>query len=118
MKIELNDKQLELMNKALDFYNRLLIGQLHYALEHFDLNDKEFDKLNKKQKDILNKIFSDHDYNEMFNHTENSNTVYDMHQVIRHEIWKKERYRNQISVWSSVTKMGKEDLIKVENDPK
>lgn len=109
--LEVNRKQLELINQALASFTRLSVGQLKYGLGQLIWNPETMNQLNQKQIDVLKLIDSDHDYNEMVHINKDADILYDVHQVLRHQLWKENSNKSDITVDSSVTKLSSEELM-------
>ena len=73
-----------------------------------------FNKLNSKQQEMINKIFDGFELDEMWGRTENSETVFDIHQVIRHQLWKENENKEPYTVDARVTQISSEDLIELK----
>ena len=112
--LTINEKQLDILNRATHSLMRQLVGQLKYALGDITWDDKSLEKLNDKQRELLKTLDSDYDYNQMFGHTEDSELAYDLHQVLRHQQWLENFDRNEHVVSSHVTQFGKTELAKLE----
>jgi len=108
----LSKKQLEIMQKALENYTRLLSGQLKIAIEPIDIFTDVYDKLNTKQRALIRTIHEDYDYDEMYGHTIDGEISWDIMQVIRHQLWK-DGDRKNYQVASSVLEIGTEKLPKI-----
>jgi len=111
--IKCSKDQLKIIDRALRIYFRLLCGQFDIAFEDFRYDDKLFEKLNPAQQLLVKHIQTTNKLNEMFGQSENTEIAFDMHQVIRN-LFYKEDGRTSGGVDSSVTKLGKEDLIEVK----
>ena len=108
--IEVSKNQLELINQALASFVSLNTGQLQYAIEGLAFNHEAVKQLNQKQKDVLELINSSFDYNRMINRSKDADILYDLHQVMRNQLWKEHYDKSDITVDSSVTKLGGEEL--------
>ena len=100
MKLEITDQQAKIITDALDCYSRMKTGQIDYALD--PLRDRIFDK-NISMSDVRNKadelkklIFPEFDSSGMsygiHSHdiSDNARIAFDLIQVIRYDIWKRE----------------------------
>lgn len=109
--ITCNKTHLEVMNKALHTYFRLICGQFRTAFEEFWWDKELFNKLNSKQQLFITKIFDGFDLDEMWGRSEFSQIAFDLHQVIRHQLWKENENKKNFSVDANVTQLSSEDLI-------
>lgn len=141
VKLEITKKQAYLINKALDFYSRVGIGQFDVITDHptFERhlhnefkNEKgktdyskyhpHVDMIRKQLITPRNMLYNDNSlggngswgiYNKKVD--ESCREAYDIHQVIRHAFWKKDLDRSSITVDSSVHLTTKDsDKIKCE----
>ncbi len=111
--LKISKKQLEIMNKALHMYMRSEIGQFQYALDDWNMVDLQKSGLNTAQIEWLEDLFNRNELNRMIGHTENGEIAYDLHQVLRHQLWKENENRIP-DVRSSVMKCGKEKLAEIK----
>lgn len=118
VQIIVTENQAQLINHALDLYSRLAVGQFDSIKNHWGIGKM----LWKKQKDdyyyvgeeelkaLRNKLFQFED-NKGLNYSygihnqevdDSARVAFDILQVIRHELWKSNPNRSQITVDSSV----------------
>lgn len=126
-KLELNEEQLRIIQNALDFYGRVGIGQIGRVLDHptyenylsekfLSGEDRDFGGYHKKKDDVTNDLIQARDdvffddrmgRNGSFGFSnkyvdESCKIAFDMIQVIRHEFWKINPNRSDVTVDSSV----------------
>lgn len=126
-RITLTEGQMKLLSKVLDKQARLIVGQLDYAIE------EELLRASRKHRPenegvtrlYVQQILKRLSYvcwgtkdSERFGvgYSEDSDTLWDMQEVIRHQLWKDDEFRNQFVVSSNpaVHWNKKEPLIEVE----
>lgn len=126
--LKVNEDQLRLIQRALDFYSRIGIGQFNEIKNHptfkkhlyneFKVDDKtdynRFHSVRETVDDVLN-VARNMLYNESGRNKNGSwgvwnpkvddscRDAYDLVQVIRHEFWKTDPDRSDITVDSSIT---------------
>ena len=71
------------------------------------------DKLNETQQEWLEQLTLQ-EHNEMHGHTEKSDIAWDIYQVLRHQLWKENSYKNEHSVANGIYKSGVEELPELE----
>ena len=129
-KLEITEEQLELLSEMTDKFARLIVGQLHYsvygamrdaALRHVTdgkTNDIYIDLINqvKFELDLLHKLCWNQNPNQYYGayYSEKSDTLFDMHEVFRHQLWKdredkSHKYADKPFHWNK-----KIPLIKIE----
>lgn len=119
IQITVTENQAQLINHALDLYSRLATGQFKAIRNHWGIDkmlwekqkdDYYYDVGEEELKALRNKLFQFED-NQDLNYSygihnqevDNSARVaFDILQVIRHELWKSNPNRSQITVDSSV----------------
>ena len=111
--LKFNKKQLAVMENALHYYTRLLVGQFKIATEPVsELWGNIYEKLDKNQKALIDLIQASFTYDTMHGQTKESEIAWDIMQVLRHQIWE-ENNGEEWNVASSVTRMGSEKLPKI-----
>ncbi len=110
-----NKKQLKIMNSALHSFARMQIGQLKTAMEPITFFSDVKDKLNKTQRDWLDELTL-YEHNEMHGHTDDGDVAWDIHQVLRHQMWLDDGSKPIHVVSDSVNKTSKEELPKLEKE--
>lgn len=135
-KIELNEKQLRALSMVCDRYSRLICGQLDLSVrecceeawerhnktpEHpYGIGSKDWYGMREEVErhlDELKLLCWDCGRNTDYGvgYDEYADMLYDMHQVIRHQLWLDNPDRSGITVdASSAMAFGEEELIKVE----
>jgi len=111
--ITLNKEQLEIINIALASYVRVDCGQFKYGLERWEY-ELDRSKLNSKQQMFLKEVDEDGSLNKMWGKSKQGIEAYSMHQVLRHQLWKEDPERSNMTVDSSVTIMDEADKITIE----
>lgn len=135
-KIEVNEKQLRALSMVCDRYSRLICGQLDFSVQ--ECCEEAWERRNKtpehphgigsqgwydmrreveRHLDELKLLCWDCDRIASYGvgYNEYADMLYDMHQVIRHQLWLDNPDRSDITVdASSAMASGKEELIKVE----
>ena len=123
--IEVDENQARLIQRALDFYSRVGIGQMERILEYptfekvlaerlkvdgktdwskfHDTKDKANDRLHEAREIVLNTGISKNGSYGIFNPDvdESCRVAYDILQVVRHEFWKQDPDRSDVTVDSS-----------------
>ena len=118
--IECNEKQLQLIDQALRTFARITTGQFQIGFDEAEIllpigyKIKDPELWTESQKKWLIELETNPELNIMWGHTDNSEAVWDMHQVIRHLFWKENPKRICTTVDSNVTQMGEENLIEVK----
>jgi len=131
--IECTEKQMRLIQEAVEFTSRFDCGQLGFSYmphaatkEYWKSTGDELTKWLEKRDQmefyfsVIKKIWWDlePDANWGVGHDDDADALFDMYQVIRHEIWKSKHKDGDPVFYSHdeypATKFGKEELIKVK----
>ena len=130
--IECTEKQLQLIQEAVEFTSRFDCGQLGFTYmpkaatrEYWKARGEDLVNWLEKRDlmefhyQAIKRIWWDLDSNANWGvgYDDDADSLFDMYQVIRHEIWKSKRKEGDDLHYSNyeypASKFGKEDLIKV-----
>ena len=124
--IRLNRKQLKLLSQVCDMQSRDICGQLDAGVaNHIDAaifrhyqGDKQFE-LRKQVREMLKNIsvmcWAHKDPREYYGirYDDDADILFDMHQVLRHQLWLENPNRTEMTVDSDVHQWGDEPLIEI-----
>lgn len=127
IQITVTEEQARLINHCLELYSRLGLGQFNFLKEHWGIQQKIWNKEldhdfgEEELLKLRNTIF-DLDFGLNGSHgigspkvDEDSRIAFDIQQVIRHELWKQNPNRSDMTVDSSVHLFSNnEDVFKIK----
>lgn len=121
--IEVDDKQLEIINNALDMYTRMLLGQVHIALEAIP-------DLTYKDREVIHHFARQYILSEMYPNqspgiaskeaNKNAQIAWDIYQVLRQSYyWEKagKDPKKDTRDWSTMNQVFYDDPLKTSDHP-
>jgi len=118
--LEINEKQAQVIQDALDSFSRAKLGQINYALEHV-ANDLKLDRQTQElvHEYAKSQFFPELEKNEFYGiHSQeisdDARIAYDIIQVIRYALAQKNGVTSGVSLYSPCKSSTSVDLPKIE----